>query len=212
VMHFIHITPVLALVLSWLMDGRDIQLRTLDPIRPLFVIAVVLAFTLLGLNKLVEVRSSVRRETRRGTVKVRPAETALEYLETNTRPGEEIFVYPYFPIYYYLTATSNPTPYDYLHPGIHTPEQLQEAVKAIAARRPRVVLFETSFFEDIVIPFPSTPIQVLASRDPVCEFILKEYKPCAALATEDSRHLVFMVRKDHRCPATEAESKENKDP
>jgi hypothetical protein len=171
--------------LCWFMDGSDIRLCDLDFIRPVAVGAVVFTFTLLGFSQLLTANGLATRETRRGVVKVPAAETALDYVRAHTRPGEDIFVYPYYPTYYYLTGTSNPTRYDFLHPGLNTLGQVKEALDAIATRRPRVVLFETSFFEDIVIPFPSMPIRVLASPDPV------------------SRHFVFMVRKDLPCPGRE---------
>jgi hypothetical protein len=201
--HFAFVAPILSLILCWFMDGSDIRLCDLDFIRPVAVGAVVFTFTLLGFSQLLTANGLATRETRRGVVKVPAAETALDYVRAHTRPGEDIFVYPYYPTYYYLTGTSNPTRYDFLHPGLNTLGQVKEALDAIATRRPRVVLFETSFFEDIVIPFPSMPIRVLASPDPVSKFILKEYRPCAALITADSRHFVFMVRKDLPCPGRE---------
>ena len=163
--HFVFIAPIVSLILCWFLDGSDIRLRTVDHVRPLVVAAIILAFTLLGFSQLVIANGFVPRETRRGIIKVPVSETALDYLRMHTRPGEDIFVYPYYPAYYYLTATSNPTPYDYLHPGLHTPEQFEEAMNRIAARRPEVVLFDPSFYGGIVVSFPSTPIRVLASRD-----------------------------------------------
>ena len=58
-------------------------------------------------------------------------ETALDYLAAHTRPGEEIFVYPYGPSYYYLTATSNPDPLRFYAAGAPTRlEQFQEALNS----------------------------------------------------------------------------------
>jgi len=197
--HFVFIGPIISLILCWFLDGSDIRLRTVDHVRPLAVAAIVLAFTLLGFSPLVIANGFVSRETRRGIVKVPVSETALDYLRMHTRPGEDIFVYPYYPTYYYLTATSNPTPYDYMHPGLHTPEQFEEAMNRIAARRPEVVLFDPSFYGGIVESFPSTPIRVLVSRDPLADFILAAYRPCAMLVPANGGNFIFMVRKDLHC-------------
>jgi hypothetical protein len=165
----------------------------------LLVAAIILDFTLLGCSQLVIANGYVARETRRGTIKVPITETALDYLRLHTQPGEDIFVYPYYPTYYYLTVTSNPTPYDYMFPGMHTPEQLEEARNRIATRRPQVVLFDPAFYGNIVVPFPFIPVQVLAARDPVADFILAEYRPCAVLIPANTGNFVFMVRKDLPC-------------
>jgi 4-amino-4-deoxy-L-arabinose transferase-like glycosyltransferase len=198
--HFVFIAPIAILILSWILDGSDIRLRTLDYLRPLLVAAIVIDFTLLGCIQLVTANGYVSRETRKGIIKVPKTETALDYLRLHTQPGEDIFVYPYYPIYYYLTATSNPTPYDYMFPGMHTPQQIEDARNRIAMRRPPIVLFEPSFYEDIVVPFPSTPIEVLASRDAIETFILAEYQPCVVLVPANTGKFVFMVRKDLPCP------------
>jgi 4-amino-4-deoxy-L-arabinose transferase-like glycosyltransferase len=208
--HFVFIAPIVSLILCWFLDGSDIRLRTVDHVRPLVVAAIVLAFTLLGFSQLVIANGFVSRETRRGIIKVPMSETALDYLRMHTRPGEEIFVYPYYPTYYYLTATSNPTPYDYMHPGLHTPEQFEEAMNRIAARRPQVVLFDPSFYGGILVSFPSTPIRGLASRDPLADFILAEYRPCAVLVPANTGNFVFMVRKDLPCPQAPAGGAEPK--
>jgi hypothetical protein len=66
------------------------------------------------------------------------------------------------------------------------------------------VLFDLSFYKDTVEPFPSTPIRVLASRDPLADFILAEYRPCAVLVPANRGNFVFMVRKDLPCPKAPA--------
>jgi hypothetical protein len=210
--HFAFVGPIFSLVLCWFIDGSDIRLRTLDFLRPGAIGAVACTFTLLSFIQLLTHNGLARRDTRRGVVRVPAAETALDYFRAHIRPGEDILVYPYYPTLYYFSGASNPTPFDFLHPGLNSPEQFSQVLNIIAKRRPRVVIFEPSFDEIIVKTFPQTPIRVLASRDPMSEFILKEYRPCATVVTSHFRHLVFMVRKDSQCPATAVKSKENKDP
>ena len=62
-------------------------------------------------------------------------------------PENKILVYPYLPLYYYLTDTANPTRYEYFQPGMHTPQQAEEMLAEITAARVPVVLFEPSFWE-----------------------------------------------------------------
>lgn len=200
--HFVMIGPIFVLILAWFLDGSDFRLNMLGGVMPLVVVTVTFAFLLVGLTRLLIANSLVPHETRKGPVNVSRKDTALDYLLVHTREGEEIFVYPYNPAYYYLTGTSNPTRYDFLHPGLNSPAQVKEVLKALATRRPRIVVFETSFYEGIIAPFPLMPMRVLASRSPIEDFILEKYKPCAALLSSNLGHLVFMVREDLTCPET----------
>jgi hypothetical protein len=204
IFHLVYIAPIASLIMCWLLDGGDLRVPMVGPGKPLLVFILIFAFTILGFTQLLSANRLVSRKTRRGVLNMPAEETALDYLAAHTRPGEEIFVYPYGPAYYYLTATSNPTPYDFMQPGSNTPQQFQEALNVIATRRPRVVVFQSLFWEDIRYSFPSTPIQVLASRDPVAEFILREYRPCAVLVPANFGGLVFMVRKESPCAAGSA--------
>ena len=208
--HLIFIAPIVSLILSWLLDGSDIRLKLVDPAKPVLVFVVVVAFFFLGFAQLLKARGSVPRATRRGVLRVRPPENALGYLQAHLKPGEEIFVYPYFPPYYYLTATSNPTPYDFLQPGYNTPEEFQQVLNVITVHRPRVVLFQPRFYEDVVLTAPSMPLEVLGARDPVTEYILREYRSCAVLNPVNFGGLAFMVRKDLPCPQAPAGGAEPK--
>ena len=198
--HLIFIAPIVCLILSWLLDGSDISLKLVHPVKPMVVLVVVVAFSFLGFARLLKARGCVPRATRRGVLRVSPPENALGYLHAHLKPGEEIFVYPYFPPYYYLTATSNPTPYDFLQPGYNTPEEFQQALNVITVHRPPVVLFQPRFYEDLVLTAPSTPLEVLGARDPVTEYILREYRSCAVLNPVNFGGLAFMVRKDLLLP------------
>jgi 4-amino-4-deoxy-L-arabinose transferase-like glycosyltransferase len=202
VTHLVFIAPMLFVIFAWLIDGRDLRSRILDSVRPTLAFFVFVVFTLQGVILLARnATAGIRVETRRGVVRVPSRETALSYLMAHTSPGEVIFVYPYLPLYYYLTATSNPTPYEYLQPGLHTTEQYLEVARRITELRPRTVLFEYAFLEETVPTiFPSTPLTVLAARDPVTDYILKEYRPCVTLSAADFARLLFMVRKDSPCP------------
>jgi hypothetical protein len=108
-------------------------------------------------------------------------------------------VYPYQPLYYYLTSTFSPTHYEYLQLGMHTPEQFAEAIREVAANRTPVVVFQPSFPELIPLGWPATPTNVLAARDTGAEYILSHYRPCKTLTSLQSWQFVFMVRKDLSC-------------
>ena len=113
-----------------------------------------------------------------------------------------MLVYPYLPLHNYLTATYSPSRYDYLMPGMHSPQQFKDLLGDLAADRTRVVLFEPSFREKIIAGFPSASPEVIAVRDPVGDFIASHYRACASLTSQDFWRFAFMVRRDLACPGS----------
>jgi hypothetical protein len=93
-------------------------------------------------------------------------DTALEYLQAHVEPAGTVLVYPYLPLYYYLTATFSPTGFDFFQPGMNTEEQGQIILQELASGRVHAVLFEPSFPEKIPSSWPGTPLKAIV-RDPV---------------------------------------------
>ena len=204
IIHFVHLTPLLYLVLAWVMDGTDVRGQLMRSIRPLVSLGILITFTTLGMAFLVRIRSAKTViETRRGVVLAKSSDDILAYVQTQVPAGSRILVYPYLPLYYYLTATFNPTSFDYLQPGMHTHQQEQEVIHQVSADRTSVIVFQPSFNDSIAASWPKTSLASLAS-DPVADYILANYRPCRVLvsAFEWDWRFVFMVRKDLACPDT----------
>jgi hypothetical protein len=138
-------------------------------------------------------------QTRRGLLNVPARDTVVEYIQAHVAAGEKILVYPYLPLYYYLTDTFSPTRYEYFQPGMHTPQQAQEMLTELATARVPVVLFEVSFWEKIPTSWPGTPVTAIV-RDPVADYIQREYRACEILNSPAEWKFLFMVRKDRACP------------
>jgi hypothetical protein len=83
--------------------------------------------------------------TRVGTVALFKNIPALQLLEARVAPGAEIFAYPYCPMYYFLSATTNPTRYGGLLYHFNTPGQFDEVVNVLEQRRVKYVLWDTHF-------------------------------------------------------------------
>jgi hypothetical protein len=199
--HILYLAPLLCLVLAWAVDGQDWRWQSLKFLTPFLVLFVLFSFTAFGLSSLWgPLQAHYTLKTQRGVLKTTVPDTVLQYVQAYVPPGEKIFVYPYEPLYYYLTATFSPTRYEYLQPGMHSADQFQEAIRQVAADHTRVVLFELAFNEKIPWNFPSTPVGVLAQRDPVADYILANYKPCRGVTSSTSWRFVCMVRKDLTCP------------
>ncbi len=200
IIHFMYLLPLFCLLLGWMIDGRDIPGRRFRAVKPFFITYAVIAFLLFAtplLLRALNARNQV--QTRRGVVNVPARDTVVEHVQAHVGAGEKILVYPYLPLYYYLTDTFSPTRYEYFQPGMHTPQQAQEILAEVAAARVPVVLFEASFWEKIPTSWPGTPVTAIV-RDPVADYIQREYRACKILNSPAKWKFLFMVRKDLACP------------
>jgi hypothetical protein len=141
IMHLIYGCPVL-LIAFWVLwdvvDGRPARRR--------------LSFGVLGSALLVVMGSQGLRAasadqvitTRRGTIVVPQDDEALRFLLSDrVTPGEYVFVYPYYPTYYFLANVRNPTRYGELIYGPGSRPYFEDAIAAIEARQVRYVLWDT---------------------------------------------------------------------
>ena len=98
-----------------------------------------------------------------------------------------------------LTATFSPTRFEYFQPGMNTPEQGMEILAALKSDRSSPVLFESSFVEKIPRSWPGTPIEDIV-KDPVADYIVRDYHNCQILSSPSNWKFLFMVRRGTVCP------------
>jgi hypothetical protein len=200
--HLNFLAPLLYVAAAWVFDGLELKSRLWTTLKPIAVFLVLLSFTSFGMAMLLPTLNAHHKfPTVRGTIRTEDPDYALEYLQTHTRAGQTILVHPYEPLYYYLTATSSPTRFDYLQPGMHTPEQFQETVRALEKNQVSLVFIELSFSEKFALGWPNTPLEVIAARDPVIDYLFEHYRPCASLTAIGNWHFVAMVPKGVSCPS-----------
>src|SRR5712671_778783 len=200
IVHFMYLQPLNCLVVAWLLDGTDVPGRLSRSVRPFLAAYLVIALLAFGMALLAATTSSRERlATRRGTVTTREKDTVVDYLQAQVPQGATVLVYPYLPLYYYLTATFSPGRYDYFQPGMHTREQADEMVRELASRQVETVLFEPNFSEKVARSWPGTPLTAVA-EDPVADYIARNYRACRMLASPAEWRFLFMVRKDRVCP------------
>jgi len=198
--HFMYLQPLFSVVLAWIFDGRDIPGQSFRRLKPLITAYLVTALFLMSAALLVRSVAGVSTvQTARGTIRVRGEDTVVEYVRAHVSPGETLLVHPYLPLYYYLTGTFSPGRYEYLQPGLHTPEQFQEVVRTLSMGQVRTVLLELSFSEKIPTSWPNTPISAIL-KDPVSDYVLQHYRTCTVLYSPERWRFLFLVRKDGQCP------------
>jgi len=197
--HLNYIAPLFCLVYAWVFDGANLPSRSWNAVKPLVVFFVFLSYTAFGMSQLLQPLGAHHRlMTPRGTLRTGSAEVAMHYFQAQVAPGERTFIYPYQPLYYYLTGTFSATRFDYFQPGLHTSDQLRDAIGELEASPPRVVLLDTSFSEKVAIYWPETPLPAIAAKEPIADYLFEHYRPCRALG--GFWHFVLMVRKGDRCP------------
>jgi hypothetical protein len=97
---------------------------------------------LSGVSHFLTSLDGQKRMTRRGEVALSGDPALLDFLDSHTQPGEEVFVYPYQPIYYFAEHLRNPTRYSNLMYGMNTNAQFREATADLERKKVRYVVFD----------------------------------------------------------------------
>jgi hypothetical protein len=89
-------------------------------------------------------------QTRAGRVHMAAYDPALAAIEEYVAPGEGIFIYPYPPMEYFLSRTTNPTRYSLLAYNYNTPSQFQEVIRSLEQHQVKYVLWNKKIAEEIL--------------------------------------------------------------
>ncbi len=198
--HILYQAPLFGLVLAWMAEAAASPF--LSAAKTWGGLYLVASFGGLALVLVFMSRAAGHKiETRRGVLLgSAPSQAALNYIQNHVAAGERILVYPYQPLLYYLTGTFSVSRYEYLQLGLNDRSQYEEMRREVAAARPRVVLFDSSYDDLIGVVFPSTPLAAVAARDRVADYIATHYHPCRDLPLlRGGDFWVFMVRNDLSC-------------
>ncbi len=82
--------------------------------------------------------------TRVGPVGLFKQDWALAFLDSHAAAGSEIFAYPTCPMYYFLSATTNPTRYSLLLYNYNTPSQFHDAIQVLDRHKVKYVIWDTT--------------------------------------------------------------------
>jgi hypothetical protein len=197
--HLMYLANLWYVVLAWALQDRGSRLSLLSKARPYLIAYVSIAFGLMGFVLLLRVNSAQNHtQTRRGLVSWPVVDPVIAYVQDHVNAGSELLVYPYSPIYNYLTATHSPAPLDFFQAGMNTPQQAQEIIDAIKLHSGSAILFDPGFPSLLASAWPKTPLAAIV-HDPVADFIARNYRACHVLITPLKERFQFMVRKDQSC-------------
>jgi hypothetical protein len=200
IIHFMYLAPVWYVVLAWILDSPEIPGRVLTAARPYLLAWIAITFGLMGFALLLAATGAHNLvETRHGLIKTSAKDTVVEYIQAHVPAGKEVLVYPYLPLYNYLTATRSPSRYDYFQPGMNTPEQAQEIIASLQSHDVRGILFEPWFAQKFANSWPGTPLGGIA-KDTVADYIVRNYHVCQPLNSASNWRFEYLVPKQETCP------------
>jgi hypothetical protein len=155
VMHLIYGSPLLLVMLFVLWENKNNSSKT-KPWRIGFgfIVTTLMCF---GIFQLFFVSIAGQElHTRRGNILSFNEDAALNFLMENTSPNEAVFIYPYYPMYYFLADVYNPTRYSIMMYGINTEEQFHEAISSLDRMKVKYVLWDTAVEgENLKVWFPN---------------------------------------------------------
>jgi 4-amino-4-deoxy-L-arabinose transferase-like glycosyltransferase len=94
--------------------------------------------------------------TRAGQVSLSKPDPVLTAIDEHVPSGGNLFIYPYSPMYYFLSKTNNPTRYSFLVYNYYTPAQFEEAIRSLEQHKVKYVLWDKHFQSDIIdVLFPN---------------------------------------------------------
>jgi hypothetical protein len=153
----------------------------------------VSACCLCAFNWILVALATHRVTTRVGSVNMFATDPAITFLQEHSTPGEEVFAYPYCPIYYFLSDTTNPTPYSILVYNYNTPSQFQDVVRILEQRRPKYVVWNTTYDRDVARVFPAA-VRIRPDQLIVEPYLKSHYK---LIKEEDRIRIMERMSEDH---------------
>ncbi len=88
------------------------------------------------------VSDTVVTQTRRGKIYFDTPLPVIAFLQAHTKPGDNVFIYPYQPVYYFLEDLQNATRYSCLLYHYSPPAQFTEAIHDLEQKKVKYVLFD----------------------------------------------------------------------
>jgi hypothetical protein len=140
VSHLLYGTPFLWIVAAAV--AAEVHGRVASRVVAGAAVVLMAGIVLVGMINFAQSRPTAVVPSRRGEYSALERDEALEFLMAHTSAGDTAFLYPYYPMYYFLADLRNPTRYSTLMYGINTDAQFAEAIRAIDADRTRYVVWD----------------------------------------------------------------------
>jgi 4-amino-4-deoxy-L-arabinose transferase-like glycosyltransferase len=141
IIHLIYGSPIMLIILivfwNYCFDNRKV-------LKLLGLILLTMSLVLLAsFNALIALSANEKIVSRQGTLYGFKQDLALKFLIEHTKRGDYTFIYPYYPMYYFLADNKNPTRYFTLISHFHTDAQFKEVIEDLKMKHVKYVLWDT---------------------------------------------------------------------
>jgi hypothetical protein len=135
--HLVYGSPLLVILLLRLVNqfGHAFTRKAIK-------LTALAAIALAVFNACLTLTAQTKTTTVRGSVYMFKRDPILDFLNTHVKPGEEMFVYSYSPMYYFLSGTNNPTRYSILMYQMNTDSQFLDVARSLKAGNFRYVVWD----------------------------------------------------------------------
>jgi hypothetical protein len=148
--HLVAGSPLLVVLVVFYMEREEQRFTNIA------MQAIAISSVCLTLFNLLLALSAHTMMTRVGKVAVFRPDPIVVQLDRRTVPGEEIFVYPDDPIYYFLTETKNPIRLSGLMHDYNSRSEFEEVVRILDQHQVRYVIWDAGYDEEVLkLYFPS---------------------------------------------------------
>ena len=170
--HLLYVAPI-----SYVLAATLLYRAASSKVTAAVAFAAMLVAIFVWVPLILKAGDYARLETPAGAVRVEADDRKLlEMILTRVRPGESLFVFPYFATIYFLTRGVNPTHFSYLQPGLMTDADEEEALKELTAHPPEWVLYNDVPPEVYLKHWPSSDPKRLRMRS-IEQFLHASYRP-----------------------------------
>ena len=94
--------------------------------------------------------------TRVGQIRMIAHDPVPTVIDEHVPPGGDIFIYPYSPMYYFLSDTTNPTRYSFAVYNYYTASQFGEIIRSLDQHRVKYVLWDKHLQDKLFEQFPNS--------------------------------------------------------
>ena len=187
-LHLLYVCPIFVVLgAAWL------QRNATRFARAMVLLAILLPAAAMCRQNLAAANETAV-DTRVGTVRVSDGNApAVRMSLAHVRPGDSLFVFPYEPMFYFLTGGRNPTRYFWLQPGMMSDDDERTALAELRAHPPEWILFRDLQPRDYLRIWPGTDPARLRMPS-IEEFIRARYQFYDRARNGDGERLLLKRR------------------
>jgi len=185
--HLAYGSPLLIIVCVHMLSQMRIKFAHIS-----VMTAAACGLCLAAFNSLVAVAvPAIQTPVGRAAVFGEGSVPVLNFLDSHLHGGEDTFIYPCSPVYYFLSGATNPTPFSCLFYGQNTSAQFHTVVDILEQRQVRYVVWDTLLLPSLA---SEGAMQGSTPKNPD-QLILEPYLQSHYTVVDNANGILVMERK-----------------